>query len=117
MRLRTSCLSVFLPSALTGSLLVAQQNPVGHWVGHWEREGSMVEVEVMFARSDSGYTGSFSSDQLRVVGVPFRKIRYEEPRLAWELVGDATTSVFEGTVKADTLAGQFREGEAGERSG
>ena len=66
----------------------------------------------MFARTASGYEGAFSSAQLRVVGIPFRRIRYEESRLSWELVGDATTAVFEGTVLDDTLAGRFREGDA-----
>jgi len=107
-----SLLLGFLIVSLTGLPLAAQQNPAGTWLGLWEREGSTVEVEVTFVRTASGFEGSFSSEQLRVVGIPFREIRYEEPSLSWELVGDFTTSVFEGTLQGDTLAGQFREEEA-----
>lgn len=102
----------FLLGSLSGLPLAAQQNPAGTWLGVWEREGSTVEVEVVFTRTGSGYEGSFSSEQLRVVGIPFREVRYEPPRLSWKMVGDITTSVFEGTLQGDTLAGRFREAEA-----
>ena len=101
-----------LVGSLTGQPLAAQQDLAGTWIGQWERDGSILEVEVMFARTASGHEGAFSSAQLRVVGIPFRLIRYEASRLSWELVGDATTAVFEGTVLGDTLAGRFREGDA-----
>ena len=112
MRFRVLLLLVFIARPLTALPLVAQNDPAGTWIGQWEREGSILEVEVVFARTDSGYAGSFSSAQLRVLGVPFREIRFEEPNLSWKLVGDATTTTFEGTVKGDTLTGRFREGEA-----
>ena len=90
----------------------SQRDPAGNWTGQWERDGSTLDVEVAFTRAGSGYEGEFSSAQLRVVGIPFTRIRYEEPKLSWDLVGDATTSVFEGTLRADTLSGTFRDGEA-----
>jgi hypothetical protein len=90
----------------------SQRDPAGNWTGQWERDGSTLDVEVAFTRAGSGYEGEFSSAQLRVIGIPFTRIRYEEPKLSWDLVGDATTSVFEGTLRADTLSGTFRDGEA-----
>jgi uncharacterized protein len=112
MSFRVLLLLGLLVSSLTGQPLAVQQDPAGTWIGQWERDGSILEVEVMFARTASGYEGAFSSAQLRVVGIPFRRIRYEKSRLSWELVGDATTAAFEGTVLGDTLAGRFREGDA-----
>jgi len=97
---------------LTAPTSAAEQNPAGRWSGQWEREGSILDVEVTFVRTASGYEGSFSSAHLRVVGIPFQRVRYEEPKLSWDLVGDATTSVFDGVVQADTIAGRFREGDA-----
>ena len=94
----------------TAQPLAVQQDFAGTWIGQWERDGSILEVEVTFARTASGYEGAFSSAQLRVVGIPFRRIHSEGSRLSWELVGDATTAVFEGTVLGDTLAGQFARG-------
>jgi pimeloyl-ACP methyl ester carboxylesterase len=86
--------------------------PEGAWTGQWEREGSTLDVEMTFARDASGYTGSFSSAQLRVVGIPLTNVKYAAPRLTWQIVGDETTSSFEGTVRNDALDGDFREGSA-----
>ncbi len=86
--------------------------PEGSWTGHWVRDGSILEVETTFARTDSGYRGSFSSEQLRVVGIPFTKIRFEAPTLTWDLVGDFDTTTFQGTLRGDTLDGQFAAGKA-----
>ncbi len=112
MKVRVLLLLFFLASSVTALPLAAPNDPAGAWVGQWEREGSILEVEVVFARTDSGYAGSFSSAQLRVLGVPFREIRFEAPNLSWKLVGDSTTTTFEGTVTGETLTGRFREGEA-----
>ena len=104
-----------LGGLLAGSALglpAAHADPAGTWIGHWERDGSRLPVEVVFAPADSGFVGSFASPELRVVGIPFRQIRYVEPRLTWDLVGDTSTTVFEGAVAGDTLAGTFRDGEA-----
>ena len=98
---------------LTALPLAAQPGPVGTWIGRWERDGSRLEVEVVFARTDAGYAGAFSSRQLRVVAFPFREVRFVGPTVSWNLVGDATTTAFEGTVQGDTLEGRFHEGDAG----
>lgn len=101
-----------LASSFAGRSLATPQGPVGRWTGQWERDGSTLAVEMTFSRTASGYEGSFSSAQLRVVGIPLAQVRYEEPRLLWNLVGDASTTVFEGTVRGDTVAGDFVEGAA-----
>jgi dipeptidyl aminopeptidase/acylaminoacyl peptidase len=95
-----------------GLPLAALQDLAGTWVGQWERDGSILEVQVTFSRTASGYEGSFTSEQLRVVRIPFRRIHYEEPKVSWELVGDRTTAIFDGSVQADTLVGRFRDGDA-----
>jgi pimeloyl-ACP methyl ester carboxylesterase len=105
-------LAVAIVGSLATPAVAAQHDPSGTWTGRWERDGSTLTVEMTFTRSASGYEGTFSSPQLRVVGIPFSKITYEAPLLRWELVGDATTMVFEGTLQGDTLSGRFREGTA-----
>jgi pimeloyl-ACP methyl ester carboxylesterase len=92
--------------------LAAQAGPAGTWLGHWDRDGSLLEVELVFIRTASGFEGIFSSAQLRVVGIPFRRIQYQDPKVSWELVGDATTTLFEGTLRHDSLVGRFRDGPA-----
>jgi len=112
MRFPAWLLFCLIPILLACLPVSAAEDPAGTWIGQWERDGSVVDVEVTFERTASGYEGSFSSDQLRVVRIPFRKILYEEPRLSWELAGDRTTMVFDGTLQKDTLAGRFRDGDA-----
>jgi len=98
--------------ALVCPSLAAQQAPSGTWIGKWERDGSILDVEVVFKPTDSGYSGTFSSEQLRTVGIPFEHVRYDAPRITWALAGDAATTRFDGKLQGTTLTGQFREGDA-----
>ena len=92
--------------------VLAATGPEGTWTGQWERDGSTLDVEMSFSRDASGYTGTFSSAQLRVVGIPLTNVKYEAPRVTWQIAGDETTSSFEGSLRDDTMSGTFREGTA-----
>jgi len=46
------------------------------------------------------------------MGIPLRNVSYTTPKVHFELVGDATTNVFDGELTVDTITGQFREGDA-----
>lgn len=91
--------------------LPAASGPEGRWVGYWEREGSRLSVEMAFSRTLAGYDGYFSSSQLRVSKIPFTNIRSEPTKMSWDIVGDSTTSHFEGMLEADTLHGSYRDGD------
>src|SRR5262245_39329091 len=84
----------------------------GRWVGQWVRDGEKLEVSMRFSRDRAGYTGSFSSDQLRVIDIPMQKIQYESPRISWQVVGDFTTSTFYGELRNGEISGRFRDGDA-----
>jgi dienelactone hydrolase len=113
MTLRLLRLSSLLVSLLAGTSVAAQlPGPEGLWTGYWERDGSRLPVEMTFSHSASGYEGSFSSSQLQRIGIPVARVRYEAPSLLWDLVGDDTTIVFEGTLRSETLVGSFHEGTA-----
>lgn len=109
MRMRPSFMFLGL---LCTAAVSAQTNPAGEWEGYWQRGQAMLEVEVSFAESARGYEGRFSSEQLRVVDIPFRDISVKKDQVAWSLVGDETTSRFRGTLRGDTLEGRFQEGKA-----
>lgn len=109
MPLRLPLLGSLLMGLLAGPPAAAQ-GPDGLWTGHWERDGSSLRVEMTFSRIASGYEGSFSSPELRTIGIPLTRVRYEAPALLWEIVGDETTMAFEGILRGDTLAGGFHEG-------
>ena len=76
------------------------------------REGA--ELTVSFDLSNQGreVTASFNSPTQRALGIPLRNVSYTARKVHFELVGDATTIIFDGELNADAMAGQFREGDA-----
>lgn len=90
----------------------AAQNPVeGHWEGTMIREGAALAVRFDFRTEAGGLKASFDSLTQRAIGIPLRNVSFIAPKVHFELVGDATTIVFDGEVNADTITGQFREGD------
>lgn len=112
MRFHSLVLGSVLAVLAAGVPVTAQQGPAGLWTGQWVRDGSVLAVEMTFSHTASGYEGSFSSSQLRVVGIPLARVSYQEPALSWEIIGDQTTTAFKGTLRGDMLSGTFREGKA-----
>ncbi len=107
-------LSWFVPGLVALGIaapVLAQRDPTGTWSGQFEREGSTLEVEVVIAIGASGYAGTFSSKQLRAVSVPLSDVRFDDPRVRWRLVGDATITLFEGILDGDGIAGRLRDGD------
>jgi dienelactone hydrolase len=103
-------------AALTVALLTSPASGgevlQGPWEGRWVRDGAELKVSMTFSRAGDGYTGSFDSEALRVVGIPLRKIDYRPPAIRWEIVGDETTTVFEGELRDGAMRGRFREARA-----
>jgi len=101
------------PAVASPPRLSADPSPLaGHWEGQWVRDGASLDVWVDFSHSDSGYAGSFGSDALRALDIPFRSVQSDSTGVHWLLVGDATTLRFEGKVAGDALGGRFKDGDA-----
>jgi dienelactone hydrolase len=103
-------LSLFI-FILVASTTVATSEPEleGYWSGVWIRDGSELAVSLRFERVESGWEGSFDSNQLRVIGIPLRDISTTFPTLTWKVVGDRTTMIFRGRIQGDILKGEFEE--------
>ena len=112
MRKQNSILALALLLNLVGSSPAAQNSIEGHWEGVMVREGAELPVSFDFMSEGVEFTASFNSPTQRATGIPLRKVSYSAPRLHFELVGDATTIIFDGELTVDTTAGQFREGDA-----
>jgi len=82
----------------------------GHWKGQWVRDGSVLELWADFTGPDSSASGSFGSDALRALDIPFRSVRRDSAGVHWELVGDAGTTAFDGRLEGDVLAGGSDDG-------
>jgi dienelactone hydrolase len=105
-----ACVLAGVLSGWPAPLVAAPSEPAGVWTGTWERDGSMLDVDMTFSRNASGYVGAFSSSQLRVSGMPLAAVKYEAPQVTWQVAGDETTSSFEGTLDGDALNGTFHDG-------
>ena len=107
--------SRLLAAAAAASLPVAlhaQDPALGDWQGHWTRAADTLLVTMNIQPGDSSnrYRVTFSSDRLRVTGIPFSAAEREGCcRLQLTLRGDATTMVFDGTVAGDSIIGTFIE--------
>ncbi len=108
------CLSLTVLTPLWSITSAARAQGVleGRWEGEWTRSGSALAVSFDFQRSDSGYTGQFGSTQLRASGIPLSKVSRSDGQVHFELVGDRTTTIFDGTQRDDVLSGAFRDGES-----
>ena len=112
MRKRNSILALALLLGLASSSSAAQRSIEGHWEGVMVREGAELPVSFDFTNEAAGLTASFNSLTQRAIGIPLSKVSYTTPKVHFELVGDATTIIFDGELVMDTIAGQFREGES-----
>ena len=91
----------------------AQERLPGTWRGHWTTAGDTLPVTLSVLRDTvSGrYAATFSSERLRVSGIPFAEVRLEGCcDVTMVLRGDQTTSEFSGHLRGDSLSGTFREG-------
>lgn len=93
-------------------LLHVQDPALGLWQGYWARDADtlLVTLDVQPGDSANRYRATFSSDRLRVTGIPFSSVERDGCcRIRLTLRGDATTSVFDGTIAGDSITGTFVE--------
>lgn len=112
MRKQNSILALALLLGLVISASAAQKSIEGHWEGVMVREGAELPVSFDFTNEAAGLTASFNSPTQRAMGIPLRNVSYTVPKVHFKLVGDSTTFIFDGELTANTISGQFREGEA-----
>jgi len=109
---RSNGLALGLLLGLVIAASAAQRSIQGHWEGVMVREGAELPVSFDFTNEAAGLTASFNSPTQRAMGIPLRSVGYAAPKIHFELVGDATTIIFDGELNTDTIAGQFLEGNA-----
>jgi pimeloyl-ACP methyl ester carboxylesterase len=105
-------MGLLLLLGLVISVSAAQRSIVGHWEGLMVREGAELPVSFDFTNESARLTASFNSPTQRAMGIPLSKVSYTSPKVHFELVGDATTIIFDGELTVDAITGQFREGDA-----
>lgn len=84
----------------------------GRWAGVWVRQGDTLHVDFSFSGADDSLRGTFSSIGLRAAGIPLRAVSYRAQTVHFELRGDASTTVFDGSITGDSLRSDVRDGSA-----
>jgi pimeloyl-ACP methyl ester carboxylesterase len=108
--------AVAMPACLTLLLLApsapaSAQSPSGDWQGEMVQQGARLAVTIEFRPDPAGLTGTWSAPTMRALGVPLATIRIDGSAVHFELVGDQSTTVFEGRLRDDSLVGRFAGGE------
>jgi len=101
-----------IAALLIPGILHAQDPALGTWQGYWARGGDTLLVSMSVQAGDvpNSFRATFSTDRLRVAGVPFNSVEREGCCvIRMVLRGDATTLVFVGTVKTDSITGSLTE--------
>lgn len=94
------------------TVVLAAAMAAGEWTGTMVRSGDRLNVRFDLAASPKS-SGTFSATDLGAIDIPLQRVTLGN-RIHWELAGDSTTTVFEGSVRGDTIDGTFSEnGRAG----
>lgn len=106
---RGMLLSAASVAACANARAGAGDDLAGAWEGRWTKQGADLPVVVYFQRIGEGYRGAFDSDDLQVIGIPFRTVERDGEEVSFVLAGDQTTTTFRGRLADNGLEGAFDE--------
>lgn len=102
---RFMCLLVLLVASTAAA--PAPPDLRGEWTGVMRRGASQLAVSFVFLPGNPP-RGTFTAGDVSAMDVPLANVRFA-PSVHWELVGDRTTTVFDGALRDGTLRGTFDE--------
>lgn len=90
--------------------LSAQQSIEGRWDGAITIMNQDIKIIIQFSRSGDSLTGKIDIPQQGAAGVGLSKLKYEHPKLSFELpVGPGNTAYFNGEKKDSLIEGDFQQ--------
>lgn len=105
-------LNTLFALSICAAAAAGQDRLSGTWQGYWARAGDTmaVNMSVRFDSTAGRYAATFSSDRLRVSGIPFAEVQVRGCcEVTLVLRGDRTTTQFVGALRGDSLVGVLRE--------
>ncbi|MDR3690043.1 MAG: alpha/beta fold hydrolase [Fimbriimonas sp.] len=102
-------LPALLIAAATCFAAQASQSADGAWEGVWKKQGDSLAVRVEMHVQNGSWSGSFASQDMGVLDIPFQHIVVNEPQVSFDAVGDFTTTHFKGKLSGDHLYGALEE--------
>ena len=86
------------------------QSPTQHWVGRQLAESGSQELILNLTTSPS-LKGTVDLPEFGASGIPTSNLAMHSGNIHFELVGDNSTAVFDGTASGDLILGSWKEGE------
>lgn len=81
--------------------------PSGEWAGAMSRGGDRLSVRFDLP-SGAPEHATFSAPDLGAIDIPLQRVELA-PRIHWELVGDTSTTIFNGELHGNAISGTFSE--------
>ncbi len=91
------------------TFLFAQTAPVGTWKGAIRIAGTELQILVSFAGKDQALSATIDIPQQMAKGLPLTNVRWQDPRVHFELQAGPGVAVFEGVRTADSVGGSFSQ--------
>lgn len=90
----------------------AQGQLDGRWQGAIEIQGTSLTIEVTFTTTPQGLTASIDIPQQGAKGLALKNVRFEAPKMHFELPVGPGLAVFEGVLQDNVISGTFQQGTA-----
>ena len=107
--MKTISLIVALFTFLVLQSSIAQPSLVGHWEGSIKIQGQELTIKVDFKSADAGLTATIDIPQQSAKGLALKNVRYEDPKVHFELPAGPGLAVFEGERKDSLVSGKFTQ--------
>jgi uncharacterized protein len=92
---------------LAAALQASPPPSAGRWEGYMQRGVARLQVAFDFP-AETPAQGLFSAPDLGATDIPLSDVQLER-EIHWKLVGDASTTTFDGTLQDGSMAGVFRD--------
>ena len=86
------------------------QSPQQHWVGRQLAENSS-QALILNLTTSPDMKGTVDLPEFGASGIPASNLATRSGNIHFELVGDNSTAVFDGTMRGDIIQGSWKEGD------
>jgi len=112
MRVLCAALAMFFVVGSAFPWFFTQQSLEGHWEGAISIQGIQLEIRVDFKADQEGLKGTIDVPQQGGKGLALKNVRFEDPKVHFELPAGPTLAMFDGELKKDEVSGSFAQGPA-----
>ena len=94
---------------LAGLVCVGQADLAGRWEGRIDVAGTQMAIIVNVTEGSAGLAATIDIPQQMAKGIPLANLRYQPPKVHFELPAGPGLAVFDGEMKGGTIAGAFEQ--------